>query len=153
MKLNDSQSKLARLRSNVASSSFSPLLRPSQSKVKEERIPARGSEGYRPHLQSPAAEQQPHSRPPLIIPAVRPMPTPPTSSDGRMLGRAGRSEAAGFEVSASVIASLSTDSSTRAASPFPLQTDGTANRAKRRAPDTPSPEQDKAMKSLRRKTG
>ncbi|MQL89111.1 hypothetical protein Taro_021677 [Colocasia esculenta] len=106
-KLNDCKAKLALLRSHSGAPSLrSPLEAKGSAKpsavnggvtVKEEETtPARGSEQLRlqPPVAAPPPEQpppQPQSRPPLIIPAVRPNMS--SSTDAKAMGRAGRPEA------------------------------------------------------------
>ncbi|MQL68841.1 hypothetical protein Taro_001137 [Colocasia esculenta] len=118
-KLNDCKAKLALLRSHSGAPSLrSPLEAKGSTKpsavnggitVKEEETtPARGSERLRPQppVAAPPPEQpppQPQSRPPLIIPAVRP--NMPSSTDAKAMGRAGRPEAMVVATSASVVAS------------------------------------------------
>ncbi|XP_078447433.1 transducin family protein / WD-40 repeat family protein isoform X2 [Wolffia australiana] len=117
LKLKDAQSKLSRLR-------FSDM-RPSQ------------------RLQAPRAEPPTQSRPPLIIPAVRPMAAAPTSGEGRMLVRAGPSSSAK--------PSLSFDAPTRVTPrPLPSQSDASSSRAKRLASHTPSPERSGELKIPKR---
>ncbi|MQL69660.1 hypothetical protein Taro_001955 [Colocasia esculenta] len=180
-KLSDSKAKLALLQSHSGAPSLrSPLEAKGSAKpsvvnggvtVKEEETsPARGSEQQlRPQLPvavpppeqqrrqqqqrqpQPQPQPQPQSRPPLIIPAVRPKPVIPSSTDARVMGRAGRPEAMVAATSASVVASSPGVLGTRASPSHSSQSGEVINRLKRGVPSTPSPDKCRVIKNSKMK--